>query len=152
MPTNLYGPGDNYDLQSSHVIPALIRKADTAKRRGHASMEIWGTGSPRREFLHADDCADALVHLMKTYSDAEHVNVGSGEDLTIEALARLIMRVVGFEGELTKDLSKPDGTPRKLMSTDKIRALGWTPSIPLEEGLISAYQAFLCDHAEESER
>lgn len=89
---------------------------------------------------------------MKTYSDAEHVNVGSGEDLTIEALARLIMRVVGFEGELTKDLSKPDGTPRKLMSTDKIRALGWTPSIPLEEGLISAYQAFLCDHAEESER
>lgn len=135
MPTNLYGPGDNYDLQSSHVIPALIRKAHEAKRAGAPSMEIWGTGTPRREFLHADDCADALVHLMKVYSAPEHVNVGSGTDVTIEELARLVMAVVGFEGELTKDLSKPDGTPRKLMSADRLRALGWKPSIGLREGL-----------------
>ena len=143
MPTNLYGPGDNYDLQSSHVIPALIRKADAAKRAGAPAMEIWGTGTPRREFLHADDCADALVHLMKVYSAPEHVNVGSGSDVTIDALARLVMEVVGFDGELTKDLSKPDGTPRKLMSADTIRALGWAPSISLREGLEHAYQDFL---------
>ncbi|KAA5805063.1 GDP-L-fucose synthase [Alkalicaulis satelles] len=143
MPTNLYGPGDNYNLQTSHVIPALIRKAHEAKLAGAASMEIWGTGAPMREFLHADDCADALVHLMQVYSAPEHVNVGSGQDLTIEALARLVMEVVGFEGELTKDLSKPDGTPRKLMSADTIRALGWTPKIALREGLQDAYDWFL---------
>jgi GDP-L-fucose synthase len=142
MPTNLYGPGDNYDLQNSHVIPALIRKAHTAKQAGAASMEIWGSGEPRREFLHADDCADALVHLMKVYSDAEHVNVGSGEDIPIKDLARLVMDVVGFDGDLTHDRSKPDGTPRKLMSADKIRALGWTPSISLREGLEHAYRCF----------
>ena len=143
MPTNLYGPGDNYDLKGSHVIPALIRKAHDAKMSGADSMEIWGTGEPLREFLHADDCADALVHLMKVYSDHEHVNVGSGEDLPIKDLARKVMDVVGFEGELTHDLSKPDGTPRKLMSADKLRSLGWTPSISLEDGLKDAYAWYL---------
>ena len=147
MPTNLYGPGDNYDLKSSHVIPALIRKAHEAKLSGADSMEIWGTGTPRREFLHADDCADALVHLMKVHSAPEHVNVGSGDDIPIEDLARLIMEVVGFKGELTKDTSKPDGTPRKLMSADRIRALGWTPSISLREGLEHAYSCFQKEHA-----
>ncbi|OLF81334.1 GDP-fucose synthetase [Maricaulis sp. W15] len=145
MPTNLYGPGDNYHPMNSHVIPALIRKAHEAKLSGAASMEIWGSGTPRREFLHVDDCADALVHLMKVHSDAGHINVGSGEDLPIEDLAREIMSVVGFDGELTKDTSKPDGTPRKLMSADKIRALGWTPSIKLREGLEDAY-AWFRDH------
>ncbi len=143
MPTNLYGPGDNYHLQNSHVIPALIRKAHQAKIDGAKSMEIWGTGAPRREFLHADDCADALVHLMKVYSGNDHINVGSGEDLPIEDLARLVMSVVGFDGELTKDLSKPDGTPRKLMSADRLRALGWSPSIGLRDGLADAYNWFL---------
>lgn len=147
MPTNLYGPGDNYDLKSSHVIPALIRKAHEAKRAGAASMEIWGTGAPMREFLHADDCADALVHLMKVYSDEGHINVGSGEDLTIEELARLVMEVVGFEGELTKDTSKPDGTPRKLMSADRLRGLGWEPTIALRDGLAHAYACFLQEKA-----
>lgn len=142
MPTNLYGPGDNYDLQNSHVIPALIRKADTAKREGAKSIEIWGSGTPRREFLHVDDCADALVHVMKFYSDHEHVNVGSGEDLTIEELACLVMKVVGFEGELTKDSSKPDGTQRKLMSFTKLLSLGWKPSISLEEGLQLVYEQY----------
>lgn len=143
MPTNLYGPGDNYDLQSSHVIPALIRKAHEAKRAAAPSMEIWGTGTPRREFLHADDCADALVHLMKVYSAPEHVNVGSGTDVTIEELAHLVMEVVGFEGELTRNLSKPDGTPRKLMSAERIRALGWAPRITLRDGLENAYACYL---------
>ena len=147
MPTNLYGPGDNYNLQTSHVIPALIRKAHEAKLEGAKSMEIWGTGSPMREFLHADDCADALVHLMKVYSGFDHVNVGSGEDLPIKELAELVMEVVGFEGELTHDLSKPDGTPRKLMSADRIRALGWAPSISLKDGLKNAYECFQAEHA-----
>lgn len=142
MPTNLYGPGDNYHPQNSHVIPALIRKAHEAKLAGAPSMEIWGSGSPRREFLHADDCADALVHLMKVYSGAEHVNVGSGEDLEIKALAELVIEVVGFKGELVHDRSKPDGTPRKLMSADKIRQLGWRPSISLRDGLAHAYECF----------
>ncbi|MCR9129319.1 MAG: GDP-L-fucose synthase [Alphaproteobacteria bacterium] len=147
MPTNLYGPGDNYHPQNSHVIPALIRKAHEAKLAGAASMEIWGTGTPRREFLHADDCADALVHLMKVHSAPDHVNVGSGEDLPIEELARMIMDVVGFTGELTKDETKPDGTPRKLMSADRIRALGWKPSISLREGLEHAYACFQQEQA-----
>ena len=149
MPTNLYGPGDNYNLESSHVIPALIRKAHEAKLAGEPSMMIWGTGTPMREFLHADDCADALVHLLKVYSGDEHVNVGSGEDMTIEALARLVMDVVGFEGELEKDLSKPDGTPRKLMRADKLRALGWKPKINIREGLEDAYRWFL-EHQHEA--
>ncbi|MCL5778826.1 GDP-L-fucose synthase [Limibaculum sp. FT325] len=143
MPTNLYGPGDNFDLAASHVVPALIRKAHEAKIAGAASMEIWGTGTPRREFLHVDDCADALVHLMRHYSDEIHVNVGSGEDIAIADLARLVMRVVGFKGDLTHDLSKPDGTPRKLASGERLAALGWRPSIGLGEGLASAYDAFL---------
>ena len=149
MPTNLYGPGDNYNLESSHVIPALIRKAHEAKLAGAPSMMIWGTGTPMREFLHADDCADALVHLLKVYSGDEHVNVGSGEDLTIEALARLVMDVVGFEGVLEKDLSKPDGTPRKLMQADKLRALGWKPRISMRDGLEDAYRWFL-EHQHEA--
>lgn len=147
MPTNLYGPGDNYHPQNSHVIPALIRKAHEAKHAQAPSMEIWGTGRPRREFLHADDCADALVHLMKVHSAPEHVNIGSGVDLEIKDLAHLVMDVVGFKGDLTHDLSKPDGTPRKLMSADRIRALGWSPSIELREGLAHAYECYLAETA-----
>lgn len=143
MPTNLYGPGDNFDLESSHVIPALMRKAHEAKQNGDKEMVIWGTGSPLREFLHVDDAADALVHLMKHYSGESHVNVGSGSDLTIFALAKIIAEVVGFEGEIIKDPSKPDGTPRKLMSAHKIKSFGWEPKIDLSEGLKSAYQWYL---------
>jgi GDP-L-fucose synthase len=143
MPTNLYGPGDNYDLNTSHVLPALIRKAHEAKQRGERSLVIWGTGTPRREFLHADDCADALVFLMKCYSAPEHVNVGSGEDLTIRELAECVCDVVGFSGDIATDPSKPDGTPRKLMSADKLRALGWAPRIGLREGVAAAYAWFL---------
>ena len=143
MPTNLYGPGDNYDLNTSHVIPALIRKAHEAKLRGDRQMIIWGTGTPRREFLHVDDCADALVLLMTRYSGVEHVNVGSAEDLTIAELAETVCEAVGFAGAIERDLSKPDGTPRKLMSGDKLRALGWQPRIGLREGLADAYVAFL---------
>lgn len=143
MPTNLYGPGDNFNLQTSHVIPALIQKADAAKRQDAESMTIWGSGRPRREFLHVDDCADALVHLLVNYSGDEHVNVGSGTDLTIAELARLISDVVGFNGELVCDTSKPDGTPRKLMSSDRLRAMGWVPKIPLQEGLATTYRWFI---------
>jgi len=143
MPTNLYGPGDNYDLNSSHVIPALIRKAHEAKMRGGSEMVIWGSGTPRREFLHVDDCADALVLIMQRYSEDEHINVGSGEDLTILELAQAVCEVVGFDGTITRDLSKPDGTPRKLMAGDKLRALGWRPRISLRDGLADAYAAFL---------
>jgi GDP-L-fucose synthase len=139
MPTNLYGPGDNYDLASGHVLPALLRKAHEAKRRGERDLEIWGTGAPRREFLHADDCADALVHLMRVYSGEQHVNVGSGEDITIAELARLVMRVVGLDGALRHDLSKPDGTPRKLMSGARLAALGWRATIGLDEGVRRVY-------------
>jgi GDP-L-fucose synthase len=142
MPTNLYGPGDNYDLATSHVLPALIRKAHEAKVRGEKEVVVWGTGTPRREFLHVDDCADALVHVLKHYSDAEPINVGSGEDLTIAELARLVAEVVGFPGEIVWDASKPDGTPRKLLSGEKLRALGWRPRIGLREGIAGAYLAF----------
>jgi len=140
MPTNLYGPGDNFDLNSSHVMPALIRKAHEAKLSGAESITIWGTGTPRREFLNADDCADACVFLMKTYSDFEHVNVGSGEDVTILELAQLVCEVVGFTGDIVADTSKPDGTPRKLMSGEKLRKLGWTASTTLEDGIAAAYK------------
>lgn len=143
MPTNLYGPGDNFDLQTSHVLPALIHKAHKAKLAGDASLVIWGTGSPRREFLHVDDCADAVVHLAKQYSDAEHVNVGSGEDLPILELAEIVADVVGFRGEIKTDPSKPDGTPRKLMDASKLRDLGWTPRIGLREGIESTYRWYL---------
>ena len=143
MPTNLYGPFDNFDLQSSHVIPALIRKAHRAKLAGESGMEIWGTGTPLREFLHVDDMADATVFLLKHYDGEKHVNVGSGEDLPIAAVARMVMDVVGLEGELRHDLTKPDGTMRKLMAADKLRGLGWSPSIGLRDGLAATYRWFL---------
>jgi GDP-L-fucose synthase len=143
MPTNLYGPGDNFDLNSSHVMPALIRKAHEAKLSGAPSITIWGTGTPRREFLHVDDCADACVHLMKNYSAAGHVNIGSGEDVTILELTRLVCDTVGFKGEIVHDLTKPDGTPRKLMSADKLRAMGWQPRIELKDGISAVYKWFL---------
>lgn len=148
MPTNLYGPNDNFDLTSSHVLPAFIRKAHEAKLRGDAEIVMWGTGTPRREFLHADDCADALVHLMKVYSDGEHVNVGSGEDLTILELMQMVCDVVGYRGAITHDLSKPDGTPRKLMSAEKISGLGWRPTKPLLEGVRETYAWFEAHHAQ----
>jgi GDP-L-fucose synthase len=143
MPTNLYGPGDNYDLSSSHVIPALIRKAHEAKASGAASFEIWGTGTPRREFLHVDDLADASVFLLEHYSGEEHVNVGSGKDIAIAELAALVAEAIGFDGAVTHDASKPDGTPRKLMSSDRIAAMGWRPRIGLREGIEHAYRDFL---------
>ena len=147
MPTNLYGPGDNFDLNSSHVLPALIRKAHEAKRTGAGSITIWGTGTPRREFLHVDDLADACVFLMKRYSDFEHVNAGSGSDVTILELTQMVCRAVGFEGEIVYDRSKPDGTLRKLMSGNKLAGLGWQPRILLEQGIAEVYQWFL-EHVE----
>jgi GDP-L-fucose synthase len=143
MPTNLYGPGDNFDLKSSHVLPALIRKAHEAKTRGSKTIEIWGTGKPRREFLHVDDLADACLFLMKTYSDENHVNVGAGRDISILELARVVNAVVGFAGDIVCDTSKPDGTPRKLMDSGRIEAMGWRASIPLEEGISATYRTFL---------
>jgi GDP-L-fucose synthase len=145
MPTNLYGPGDNYDLATSHVLAALIRKAHEAKQRGDSELVIWGTGTPRREFLHVDDCADALVHLMKAYSRDQHVNVGSGEDVQIIELARMIAKAVGFEGDIAFDLTKPDGTPRKLMSNARLADLGWRPTIALHQGIVSTYGAYLAE-------
>lgn len=142
MPTNLYGPGDNYHPENSHVIPALIRRAHEAKLSGAKSLSVWGSGTPRREFLNADDCADALVHVMKNYSDAETINIGSGTDMTIAALAQTVCDVVGFDGELIFDTSKPDGTPRKLMSGAKLEALNWKPRIDLHDGLSAAYADF----------
>ena len=147
MPTNLYGPNDNFDLQTSHVIPALMRKAHRAKMNGESGMEIWGTGEPLREFLHVDDLADAAVFVLRNYEDYEHINIGSGSDLSIAEVARLVMDVVGFEGELRHDFTKPDGTPRKLMSSEKLRALGWEPKIELRAGLAQTYDWFLA-HAE----
>lgn len=147
MPTNLYGPFDNFDLLSSHVLPALIRKAHDAKARGDKILVLWGTGKPLREFLHVDDCADALVHLMKAYSGEEHVNVGFGSDVTILELAHLVAETVGFKGAIVTDTSKPDGTPRKLMSTDRIRALGWKPAISLRDGIASTYRWYLANAA-----
>jgi GDP-L-fucose synthase len=143
MPTNLYGPGDNFDLHSSHVLPALIRKAHEAKLAGAGSVTIWGSGTPRREFLHVDDCAEACVHLMKHYSDAEHVNVGSGEDLTISELAGLICEIVGFDGAIVRDEFRQDGTPGKLMDSSRMRALGWAPRIGLREGIEATYRAYV---------
>jgi len=142
MPTNLYGPGDNFDLTTSHVLPALIRKAHEAKAGRTKKMVVWGSGAPRREFLHVDDCADALVFLLKNYSADRHVNVGSGEDLTILELAQRVCEVVGFDGEIICDRSKPDGTPRKLMDAKELRSIGWAPQIDLDAGLRSTYQWF----------
>ena len=152
MPTNLYGPGDNFDLATGHVLPALIRKAHEAKLGGDPELVIWGTGTPRREFLHVDDCADALVFVMQAYSQAEHINVGSGEDMSIIDLARLVAEVVGFDGRIVSDLTKPDGTPRKLMAADKLRALGWRPNIGLAQGIAATYRWYLQTAAETDRR
>jgi len=142
MPTNLYGTNDNYDLQNSHVLPAMIRKFHEAKINGNPTVEIWGTGSPKREFLHADDMAAACVFLMQTYNEKGFLNIGTGEDISIKDLAILVKKIVGFEGELVFNTSKPDGTPRKLMNVEKLHALGWRHSIELEDGIRSAYQDF----------
>ena len=139
MPTNLYGIGDNFDLEKSHVMPALIRKMHEAKQAGAPSVEIWGTGTPLREFLFVDDCADACLFLMENYDDAGIVNIGVGEDISIADLARLVARVVGYEGKLVFDTSKPDGTPRKLVDTSRINALGWRPTVSLETGIRLTY-------------
>lgn len=143
MPTNLYGPGDNFDLETSHVLPALIRKVHEAKLAGRAEVTVWGTGSPRREFLHSDDLADACVFLLENYDDSETINVGCGEDLPIADLAHMVCEVVGFEGRLVFDPSRPDGTPRKVLDISKLRSLGWQPRIALREGIASAYAWFL---------
>jgi len=139
MPTNLYGPGDNFDLQNSHVLPALIRKFHEAKEAGDAAVSVWGTGTPRREFLHVDDLADAVVYLMENYSSPEIVNVGWGQDISIGELAELVRKVVGFEGEIEFNASKPDGTPRKLLDTSRLSALGWQPRISLADGIAVTY-------------
>lgn len=149
MPTNLYGPADNFDLANSHVLPALLRKAHEAKQSDAPEIVIWGSGIPRREFLHVDDCADALVFLMKEYSESQHINVGSGEDISIFDLAKMVCEVVGFRGEIVCDSTKPDGTPRKLMSADKLQSLGWRPSIDLEEGIRNTYSWF-CQNVREA--
>ncbi len=141
MPTNLYGPNDNYDLANSHVLPALIRKAHEAKLRGDAEYVVWGSGTPRREFLYVDDLADACVHLMERGWDGELVNIGTGEDVTIRELAETVMRVVGFEGRIAFDATKPDGTPRKLLDVSCLAALGWRARTPLEDGIRLAYEA-----------
>lgn len=143
MPTNLYGPHDNFDLESSHVVPALIVKAHNAKQSGAPEMTVWGSGSPQRELMHVDDLADALVHLMKVYSGESHVNVGTGQDVTIDELARLIRDVVGYRGALRYDTSKPDGAPRKLLDVSRLRALGWTAKMPLRDGLARTYDFYL---------
>ena len=142
MPTNLYGPNDNYDLKNSHVLPAMIRKFHEAKSNGDAFVTIWGTGEPRREFLHADDLADACYFLMQEYDEPGLINVGVGEDISIMELAQLVQRVTGFKGEIKRDLSKPDGTPRKLMDVSKLHALGWKATIRLEEGIRKVYQEY----------
>lgn len=143
MPTNLYGIGDNYDLQNSHVLPALIRKMHTAKIQGDATVTIWGSGTPKREFLYADDLADACCFLMQQYNEKELINIGTGEDISIADLAHLVKKLVGFNGELVFDTTKPDGTPRKLLSVHKLHQLGWQHTTLLEDGIAKAYQDFL---------
>ena len=143
MPTNLYGPNDNYDLENSHVLPAMIRKFQEAKERGDASLTLWGSGAPMREFLHADDLAEACVYLMETYSDSELVNIGTGVDVTIKELAETVKEIVGFTGTIQWDPTRPDGTPRKLMDVSKLHSLGWIHKIELKEGISLAYQDFL---------
>jgi GDP-L-fucose synthase len=140
MPTNLYGPNDNYDLEKSHVLPALIRKFHEAKKKGSPEVVLWGSGSPLREFLHVDDLADACLFLMQNYDEPGLINIGTGEDLSIKDLALLVQRIVGFEGRIVHDLSKPDGTPRKLMDVSKLTHLGWKARISLEEGIRSVYE------------
>ena len=142
MPTNLYGPGDNFDLQSSHVLPALIRKFDDARRENREEVTVWGTGTPRREFLHVDDLAHAAVFLMQNHDNAGIINVGTGEDIAIADLAHLVARVVGYAGRVVFDTTKPDGTPRKLLDTSRLQAAGWRHRIGLEEGIRATYQWF----------
>ena len=142
MPTNLYGPNDNFNLETSHVLAALLRKAHEAKISGAHEIVVWGSGKPRREFLHVDDLASACLFLLQNYDSAEIINIGTGTDLTIRELAELICEVIGFRGELTWDKSKPDGTPRKLLDISKIGSLGWKPTIPLREGIARTYDWF----------
>jgi GDP-L-fucose synthase len=143
MPTNLYGPGDNFDLESSHVLPALLRKFHEAKKKNEKEVIMWGTGKPKREFLHVDDLADACVYLMNNYEDSEIVNIGTGEDIEIIELAKMIKKAVGFEGEIKNDLEKPDGTPKKQLDVSKLHNLGWKHKIPLEEGIGKTFEWFL---------
>jgi len=147
MPTNLYGAGDNFDPLTSHVLPALLRRIGEAARAGRPTVEIWGSGLPRREFLHVDDLADAAIFLMRTWSSDQHINIGSGGDVTIAELARLIARIVGFDGEFAFDRSKPDGMPRKLLDSSKLSALGWQPRIELERGIREVYRWYLANEA-----
>jgi GDP-L-fucose synthase len=147
MPTNLYGPNDSFDLETSHVLPALLRKAHDAKTRNENKLIVWGTGKPRREFLHVDDLASACLLLLEKYDSPEIINIGCGEDITIRELAELICDVVGFNGELVWDATKPDGTPRKLLDITKIRALSWQPTIPLRQGIAQTYEWFLANRA-----
>ena len=146
MPTNLYGPNDNYDLQNAHVLPALIRKFHEAKMQQAPEVVLWGTGKPMREFLHVDDLAAACYFLMQDYNEAEFVNIGTGVDITIAALAQLIKEIVGYEGNIVNDTTKPDGTPRKLMDVSKMKALGWSAQIDLENGIRSVYEAYKSTH------
>lgn len=148
MPTNLYGPGDNFDLQSSHVLPAMIRRFHEAKISGAPSVTLWGTGTPRREFLHVDDLADAACFLMENYDAPDLLNVGVGEDLTIADLASLVARIVGYSGRILFDASRPDGTPRKLLDVSRIKALGWQARIPLDQGIASTYEWYVARVAE----
>jgi len=147
MPTNLYGPNDNFDLETSHVLAALLRKAHEAKTRKDRKLTVWGSGKPRREFLHVDDLASACLLLLEKYDSSEIINVGCGEDISIRELAELICEVVGFDGDLAWDVTKPDGTPRKLLDVSKLRALGWKPSIPLRDGIARTYEWFLANCA-----
>src|SRR5213595_3661858 len=147
MPTNLYGPNDNFDLETSHVLAALLRKAHEAKSRNEKKLIVWGTGEPRREFLHVDDLAAACLLLLEKYDSAEIINVGCGEEISIRELAELICEVVGFDGHLAWDVTKPDGTPRKLLDVSKLRALGWKPSIPLRDGIARTYNWFVANFA-----
>jgi GDP-L-fucose synthase len=151
MPTNLYGPNDNFDLASSHVLPAMIRKFHEAKMAGRPDVTIWGTGTVRREFLHVDDLADACLFLMRSYDEAPHINVGTGEDLTIRELAEMVREIVHPQATILQDTSKPDGTPRKLLDVDRLHRLGWRHRIGLREGIASAYEWFVA-HGQESSR
>jgi GDP-L-fucose synthase len=147
MPTNLYGPNDNYDLNNSHVLPALIRKFHEAKQKGDPTVTIWGSGKPLREFLHADDLADACVYLMENYNEPGLVNIGVGDDISIKDLALLVKKIVGYEGEIVHDTSRPDGTPRKLMDVSKLHGFGWHHTIELEDGIKGVYEEFAAVHA-----
>lgn len=149
MPTNLYGPYDNYDLEGSHVMPAMIRKFHEAKKAGKPSVELWGTGAPLREFLYVDDMADACVYLLENYSGEQHVNIGSGKELTIKELAELVKKTVGFEGDIVWNTEMPDGTPRKLTDVTKLHGLGWKHKVELEEGIAKAY-AWFCENVEQA--